>query len=106
MSATLISPIITRLLHVTRWRNRRGREGDYVYVSPSVRERRRYRVTVEFGHRVYVGESSAETPWSFNPLRLGVGREVPTCVQGDRLVITRPDGQLYRPRLVRAEVTP
>ncbi|BCS31714.1 hypothetical protein TBR22_A09170 [Luteitalea sp. TBR-22] len=93
-------------VHVTRWQGREGRTGTYVYVSPSMRERVTYRVTLALHGRTYVAESPGDAFWHYDPRKLGPGGDVPACVDGRTLVITRPDGKTYAPRLVYMEFRP
>jgi hypothetical protein len=73
----------------------------YGYATPGARLRKTYRVTVDFEGMQYVGESSGDAFWNYNPTRLVINDTVAACVAGKHLEIKRPDGKTYRTDIVR-----
>ena len=41
--------------------------------------------------------------WGYNPSKMIVHTEVAACVDGNKLVIARPDGKQYKPTMIRRE---
>jgi hypothetical protein len=80
---------------------KRGERSADAYTTPSERETKTYRVTVRFDDRVYVGESSGDWFWDFNPTRLVINDPIEACVSGDTLRLRRPDGKDYKSKIVR-----
>ena len=72
-----------------------------VYTTPSERETKTYLVTVRINDRLYVGKSSGDWFWEFDPTRLAINDPVDACVSGDTLRLRRPDGKDYKAKIVR-----
>lgn len=71
------------------------------YTTPSERETKTYLVTVRIDDRVYVGRSSGDWFWEFDPTRLVINDPIDACVSKDTLRLRRPDGKDYRTKIVR-----
>jgi len=71
------------------------------YTTPSERETKTYLVTVRLNDRVYVGRSSGDWFWEFDPTRLVINDPIETCVSRDTLRLRRPDGTDYKTKIVR-----
>ena len=71
------------------------------YTTPSERETKTYLVTVRINDRVYVGRSSGDWFWEFDPTRLVINDPIDACVSGDTLRLRRPDGKDYRTKILR-----
>ena len=104
LDVELVSEAIpTEHVRVVRGRrDRHGRRDTWVERTPGIREKKNYLVTLQLGDVRYVGESSADAPWDFNPMRLVINDDIDVCVERDRLVLTRPGGKHYRATIVRA----
>ena len=77
-----------------------GRSVD-AYTTPSERETKSYLVTVRINDRVYVGRSSGDWFWEFDPSRLVINDPIDACVSRDTLRLRRPDGKDYKTKVVR-----
>lgn len=94
-------------IHVSRWRGKKGKTGSFVYVSPPLRERATYKVTLSLAGRTYMAESPADAFWHYDPHRLAAAADaLHVCVDGRKIAITRPDGKTYEPRLIWVEFRP
>ncbi len=104
LDVELVSEVIpTEHVRVVRGRrDRHGRRDTWTERTTGVREKKNYLVTVQLDDVQYVGESSADAPWDFNPMRLVINDTIDVCVERNRLVLTRPDGKHYRATIVRA----
>lgn len=71
------------------------------YTTPSERETKTYLVTVRVNDRVYVGRSSGDWFWEFDPTRLVINDPIDACVSRDTLRLRRPDGKDYKTTIVR-----
>jgi hypothetical protein len=71
------------------------------YTTPSERETKSYLVTVRMNDRVYVGRSSGDWFWEFDPTRLVINDPIDACVSRDTLRLRRPDGKDYKTKIVR-----
>ena len=71
------------------------------YTTPSERETKTYLVTVRINDRVYVGRSSGDWFWEFDPTRLVINDPIDACVSKDTLRLRRPDGKDYKTKIVR-----
>jgi hypothetical protein len=87
---------------VHRRRDHRGRRVEWIERTPSERQDRRYVVTIQFDSVTYIGESSANAPWDFNPTRLVINDDIGVCIDRNRLVVQRPDGKTYKATIVHA----
>jgi hypothetical protein len=70
---------------------------------PSARKQTTYTVKVALDGIIYTAHSSGDF-WGYNPSKMIVGTEVRTCVEANRLVITRQDGKPYKPKITRREL--
>ena len=71
------------------------------YTTPSERETKTYLVTVRLNDRIYVGRSSGDWFWDFDPTRLVINDPIDACVSKDTLRLRRPDGTDYKTKIVR-----
>jgi hypothetical protein len=71
------------------------------YTTPSERETKTYLVTVRINDRVYVGRSSGDWFWEFDPTRLVINDPIDACVSRNTLRLRRPDGKEYKTKIVR-----
>lgn len=71
------------------------------YTTPSERETKTYLVTVRINDRVYVGRSSGDWFWEFDPTRLVINDPIDACVSRNTLRLRRPDGKEYKTNIVR-----
>ena len=71
------------------------------YTTPSERETKTYLVTVRINDRVYVGRSSGDWFWEFDPTRLVINDPIDACVSSNTLRLRRPDGKEYKTKIVR-----
>jgi hypothetical protein len=71
------------------------------YTTPLERETKSYLVTVRMTDRVYVGRSSGDWFWEFDPTRLVINDPIDACVSKDTLGLRRPDGREYKTKIVR-----
>jgi len=69
---------------------------------PSTRKQTTYTVRVALDGIIYTARSSGDF-WGYNPSKMVVGAELEACVEGNKLVITRPDGKQYKPTITRRE---
>ena len=69
---------------------------------PSARKQTMYTVTVALDGIIYTARSSGDF-WGYNPSKMIVGAELEACVEGNKLVIVRPDGKQYKPTITRRE---
>jgi len=69
---------------------------------PSARKQTTYTVKVALDGIIFTAHSSGDF-WGYNPSKMIVGTEVEACVEANKLVITRPDGKLYKPTIARRE---
>jgi hypothetical protein len=72
-----------------------------VFTTPSERQTKSYLVTVRLNDLVYVGESSANGFWSFDPTRLVINDPIHACVSKGTLSLRKPDGKDYKTKIVR-----
>jgi len=92
-----ISSVHTRPKDVSKL----GERSVDAYTTPSERETKTYLVTVRINDRVYVGRSSGDWFWDFDPTRLVINDPIDACVSGDTLRLRRPDGKDYKTKIVR-----
>jgi hypothetical protein len=71
------------------------------YTTPSERETKTYLVTVRINDRIYVGRSSGDWFWDFDPTRLVINDPIDACLSGGTLRLRRPDGKDYKTKIVR-----
>jgi hypothetical protein len=71
------------------------------YTTASERETKTYLVTVRINDRVYVGRSSGDWFWEFDPTRLVINDPIEACVSRGTLRLRRPDGKDYKTKIVR-----
>ncbi|HZT69324.1 MAG TPA: hypothetical protein VFC10_06210 [Terriglobia bacterium] len=69
---------------------------------PATRKQTTYTVQVALDGIIYTARSSGDF-WGYNPSKMIVGMELEACVEGNRLVIKRPDGKPYKPTITRRE---
>ena len=67
---------------------------------PATRQKITYSVTVALDGMVYTGRSGGEF-WNYKPTSLTVNDPIPACVDGQNLILTRPDGKQYKASIVR-----
>ena len=83
-------------------RNRHGRREERIYTTPSERQETTYVVTIQLDDMRYVGQSSGNNFWDFDPTRLVINDPVGVCIDRNRIVVQRPDGKSYKAKIVRA----
>ena len=71
------------------------------YTTPSERDTKTYLVTVRINDRIYVGRSSGDWFWEFDPTGLVINDPIDACVSRDALRLRRPDGKDYKTKIVR-----
>jgi hypothetical protein len=72
-----------------------------VFTTPSERQTKNYLVTVRLNDLVYIGQSSGNEFWSFDPTRLVINDPIHACVSKGTLRLRKPDGKDYKTKLVR-----
>jgi hypothetical protein len=72
-----------------------------VMSTPSERQTKTYLVTVRLNDLVYVGQSSSNGFWSFDPTRLVINDPIHACISKDTLRLRKPDGKDYKTKIVR-----
>lgn len=81
--------------------NKNGKDWTTI-ATPPARKLTTYVVKVVLDGIIYTARSSGEFG-AYKPSRMIVNSEVEACVDPNRLLITRPDGKQYKPRIIRRE---
>ena len=69
---------------------------------PSTRRQTTLTVKVALDGIIYTARSSGDF-WGYNPSKMIIGIELEACIEGNKLVMTRPDGKQYKPTITRRE---
>jgi len=81
--------------------NKRGEREASADTSLFERHETTYVVTVELEDMRYTAQSAGNF-WNFNPTRLVINDPIGICVEGNRIILRRPDGKDYKATIVRA----
>ena len=90
--------------HVKTKRGKHGREEAVVVTSTGERQEKNYLMTIELEDIRYTVQSSGNF-WNFDPTRLVINDPIGVCVDGNRVVVKRPDGKDFKAKIVRAART-
>jgi hypothetical protein len=78
----------------------RGARNPMTVWSPTTRKHTSYQVTVALDGMIYTGEANGDL-FNYKPTNMVVHDPVQACVDGKKLILTRPDGKQYKTSIVR-----
>ena len=84
-------------------RSKKNGKDYHGYSMPVTQEQTIYTVTVQLSDLLYTAQSQSVFGWGFKPTAFIVNDPIHGCIQGNTLVLTRPDGKEYKAHIVRIE---